>query len=74
MTRRKLLRSIAYAALMCLGCCVAPCTVFVFIVDWLDPFAGQAFDPQAWAVAKPEERAAMARDAIRYSPPGLPEA
>lgn len=40
----------------------------------LDPFEARPFDPAAWAAADHEERAAMARDAIRHLPHGTPEA
>jgi hypothetical protein len=38
----------------------------------LDPFEARSFDRAAWAVADNEGRAAMARDAIRHLPSGLP--
>jgi hypothetical protein len=39
-----------------------------------DPFDARPYDTAAWAAAEPEDRAAMARDAIRHLPAGLPEA
>jgi hypothetical protein len=39
-----------------------------------DPFAVRRFDTTSWAAADHEGRAAMARDAIRHLPTGLPEA
>jgi len=38
-----------------------------------DPFDARPFDPREWAAADPKDRAAMARDAIRHLPVGLPE-
>jgi hypothetical protein len=44
------------------------------LINWLDPFAARRFDPESWSTADSKGRAAMARDAIRHMPPGLPEA
>jgi hypothetical protein len=59
---------------------VALATVGVFVAGvvvldrCLDPFDDQQLDPAAWAAAKPEGRALMARDALRHLPTGTPAA
>lgn len=56
---------------------VVSCTGLVFgthtLLQRLDPFAARKFEPESWAAARDEERAAMARDAIRNLPTGLLE-
>lgn len=37
---------------------------------YLDPFDDQRFDSAAWLKANPQQRASMARDAIRHLPTG----
>jgi hypothetical protein len=58
--------------------CVVMCAGAVHILQTNshepDPFDARPFDPQEWAAADPQDRAAMARDAIRHLPAGLPEA
>jgi hypothetical protein len=72
MARRCLLVFAVIAVASCVGC-TGSITAFTYVCRWLDPFEARRLDPEAWAVAEPEGRAAMARDAIRHLPPGLPE-
>lgn len=73
MKRRFLIVFAALAATGCIGC-AGSIAGFTYFCRWLDPFEARRFDRHEWAAAGPEERAAMARDAIRHVPPGLPEA
>jgi len=66
--RRILFRGFALVAL-CAG--LAACVHVA--MKLLDPLNAQRFDSASWATADHEGRAAMARDAIRHLPAGLPE-
>jgi hypothetical protein len=66
-------RCLLLLPLVCVGCCVIPCAGLYFLDLCISPFKSDPFDPQVWAAASPEERAAMAWDAIRHLPPGMPE-
>jgi hypothetical protein len=54
--------------------CAGSVLTFRAVTDSPDPFNARPFDPKEWAAADPRGRAAMARDAIRHLPAGLPEA
>jgi hypothetical protein len=56
------------------GLCVGLALGVRAVARRLDPFEARPFDPEAWAAADTEGRAAMARDAIRHLPAGTPEA
>jgi hypothetical protein len=45
----------------------------VALDSYLDPFDDGPFTPEAWAVADDEERAAMARGAVKHVSVGMPE-
>jgi hypothetical protein len=73
------LRGVLFISLPVFAGGVATCAGAVLILRAVttyapDPFEAHPFDPAEWAAADPKGRAAMARDAIRHLPAGLPEA
>lgn len=71
---RRCLFVFAGIALTASVACTGSIAAFTYAGRWLDPFEARRFEAQEWAAAAPEDRAAMARDAIRHLPAGLPEA
>ena len=45
----------------------------VAVDRYLDPFDDLPFSPAVWAIANPNDRGPMARDAIRHLPAGTPQ-